>query len=114
MLVSAGCAVHCTALPILVVIVPSLGLRYAGSDHLEWGIAALTILAGLAGPCQGYLRHHGHAGPALLFLFGVGAIVLTRWFAMPAAIVSATFAFGGVFTMGAHMLNVRYCRSCWK
>jgi hypothetical protein len=111
MLVSAGCAIHCTGLPILVAVVPALGVRYAAGDHLEWGIAVLMVLVGLAGPCQGYLRHHGQAGPALLFLIGVGAIVLTRWFALPAAIVSATFAFDGVVVAGAHMLNVRYCRT---
>jgi hypothetical protein len=109
-LVSAGCAIHCTALPIMAAVVPALGVRYAGSDRLEWGIT-VAVLAGLVGHCQGYLRHHGQAGPVLLFLFGVGAIVFTRWFALPATIAWATLGLGGVFAAGAHMLNVRYCRS---
>jgi hypothetical protein len=112
MLVSAGCAVHCMALPIIAVVVPTLGVRYPASDHLESGMVALTVLAGIAGHGEGYLRHHGETGPALLFLFGVGVIVLARWFDLPAAIVAATFGLGGVLASGAQLLNVRYCRRC--
>jgi hypothetical protein len=50
--------------------------------------------------------------PALLFLVGAGAIALTGWFVLPAAIGVATLGLGGVFAAGAHMLDVRYCQSC--
>jgi hypothetical protein len=112
MLVSAGCAIHCTAFPIMSVVVPALGVRYAASDRLEWGTIALTVVVGVAGHGEGYLRHHGQAGPALLFLFGVGVIVFVRWFDLSAAIVAATFGLGGVLASGAQLLNVRYCRKC--
>jgi hypothetical protein len=111
MLLSAGCAIHCTALPIMAAAVPALGLRLGRSDHVEWGMAALAVVVGLAGHYMGYLRHHGRAGPTLLFLFGAGAIALTRWFVLPTAMATATLGLGGVFAAGAHMLNVRYCQS---
>ena len=96
----------------MAVVVPALGVRYAASDHLESGMIVLTVLVGIAGHGEGYLRRHGQAGPALLFLAGVGVIGLALSFDLPAAIVAAMFGFGGVLASGAQLLNVRYCRRC--
>ena len=111
-IVSAACAVHCTVLPFVAGLLPVLGLHHFADERLEWSIVAITAVIGVVGHTRAYLRHHGHAGPGLLFLFGIGAVVVIRLSSTEGLLEPIALGFGGLLAAAAHWANLRLCRCC--
>jgi hypothetical protein len=111
-IVSAACAVHCTVLPFAAGLLPILGLRHFADERLEWLIVGSTAAIGIVGHTRAYIRHHRHAGPAALFLLGLGIIVITRLSGANTPFEPIVLGLGGLFAAAAHWVNLRLCRCC--
>ena len=111
-IVSAACAVHCTLLPLVAGLLPILGLQHFADERFEWLIVAVTALIGVIGHARAYVRHHQHVGPALLFLVGLGTIVIARLSRSETALEPLALGIGGLFAAAAHWFNLRLCRCC--
>jgi hypothetical protein len=98
-------------LPVVAGLVPFLGLHHF-SDERQWLTVATTALIGLIGHMRAYVRHHRHVGPGLLFVAGLGTIVVTRLSGTESVIEPVALGLGGLFAAGAHWMNLRLCRCC--
>jgi hypothetical protein len=109
---SAACAVHCTVLPVVAGLLPFLGLQHFADKRLEWLIVAMTACIGFVGHGRAYLHHHRHIGPGILFLAGLGTIIVTRLGGAGSVIEPVALGLGGLSAAGAHWMNLRLCRCC--
>jgi hypothetical protein len=106
------CAVHCALLPMLFVVLPSVGLALALSDRVELGFVVFASLVGATSLVRGY---RAHRAAAALLLLGPGLTSLwlgATWpplhhAPVPHALAMAT---GGGLVAVAHYLNLHYTR----
>lgn len=69
------CLVHCLALPLLLLLFPSVIRLFVQSEAFHYAALALVAPMALAAFGLGY-RRHGMLHPALLGLTGVGCLVV--------------------------------------
>lgn len=100
---SAACAIHCLTLPILVSVLPFLGLGFLLHGVVEVVVGASAVLLGLACVWRGW-KQHGQGSvwvPFALAAFLITAAVLTPHGVMERIL----YAGGGMGLIGAHLLN---------
>jgi hypothetical protein len=115
---SSLCAVHCLCMPLVLGVLPALGLTFLANRRLELAVA-LAMLA-LAAACL-WLGCRVHRRWWLFALFGGGAQVIlyvqltakdccaADAFSWPNAIAMMT---GGLLIAGSHFLNRRFRAAC--
>lgn len=106
---SLACAVHCAALPLLIAVLPSLGIAVWFGDGFEMGFVIFATLLGSFSVVSGYRRHHAVRALSLLI---PGLALL--WFGVlypplhhsvvPHAV---TMTCGGALVGLAHLINLR-------
>lgn len=103
------CAIHCALLPLLIAVLPSLGIATWMGDGFERGFVVFASLLGLFTLIQGYRRHRavralGMLVPGLAALwFGIGYEPLHHA-VVPHAVI---MTFGGTLVGLAHLANLR-------
>ncbi len=110
---STLCLVHCTVLPLVFLLLPSLAITALGSDRAHVVLAAALLGISAAAFIPGYLRHRRRAVP-LLGAFG--------WTSVVAAAGAETLGhsiLGGLVTVigstaliAAHRINRSACAQC--
>ncbi|HVR81175.1 MAG TPA: MerC domain-containing protein [Luteimonas sp.] len=103
------CAIHCALLPLLIALLPSLGIAVWLGEGFEHGFVLFATLLGLTSMVWGYRRHRAIRALGLL-LTGLAAL----WFAVlyaplhhalvPHAIM---MTLGGTLVGLAHLANLR-------
>ena len=103
------CAIHCALLPLLIALLPSLGIAVWLGEGFERGFVLFATLLGLTSMVWGYHRHRAIRALGLLL---PGLAVL--WFGMlyaplhhalvPHAIM---MTLGGTLVGLAHLANLR-------
>jgi MerC mercury resistance protein len=110
---SLACAVHCTVMPLLVGLLPLVGLSFLASEQAEWSLIGLSFAVGGSSLIPSYARKHRHWRPLLLFAFGSSLIIIVRLLAEEGSrLESPVMAIGALLIACAHMVNRRLCRSC--
>jgi len=102
---SAICAIHCLLMPLLVGVLPILGVAWV-SDEAELYITFSAVFIIGFSILWGY-RKHNELRIIALFVGALGLIL--------AGLVSENEWFHGVGMMvllGAYFLSVRLCKSC--
>jgi hypothetical protein len=108
--VSIACAIQCTFFPLLLSVLPLVGLGFLAGDGIEQVFIVTSIVLAVGGFSWGF-RHHRRfyiflflvSGLALIF---IGRVWVADGFEIP-VVVSGTL----VLTSG-HLLNRRLCRLC--
>jgi hypothetical protein len=106
---SLACAIHCAALPLLIAVLPSLGLAGWFDDGFELAFVIFASLLGTASLISGYRRHHAVRALSLL-VPGLGALWIGVLYpplhgsTLPHAIA---MTFGGTLVGLAHLANLR-------
>lgn len=106
---SLVCAVHCAVLPLVIALLPSLGIAAWLGDDFERGFVLFATLFGLFTLIWGYRRHHVVRALGLL-LPGLGVLWLSVLYQplhhalVPHAI---TMTLGGTLVGLAHLANLR-------
>ena len=103
------CAIHCALLPVLIALLPSLGISAALAPSLEVGFVLFATLFGLAVLVSSYRRHRavralGLLIPGLLVLW-VGILYPPLHHSVVPHAVAMTF--GGTLVGLAHLANLR-------
>lgn len=108
--VSAACAVHCVALPLLLAAVPAVGVIVWIGEGMETLLALGAVLLAVACLCWGF-RIHRKKRLFLTFAAAAAFIVSGQLFAEGwwEVTLVVTGAFG---LIGSHLLNRKLCRSC--
>jgi hypothetical protein len=107
------CAIHCALMPLLVTLLPLIGLGFLAAEPVEWGLVAMSAMLGASAICLGY-REHRRRRPLAILGIGMALLVLGRlgeayeWgeWGMPVLV------FGGFTLVLAHIVNGRLCRAC--
>lgn len=106
---SLVCAAHCAILPLVIALLPSLGLAASGQDTWEFGFVLFASAVGLFTVFWGW-RRHGHVHALRLLVPGLALL----WFGvlypplhhslLPHALVMTV---GGALVGMAHLANLR-------
>lgn len=111
---SLACAVHCALLPLVITLLPLMGLAFLADDRVEWALLALSALLGIGSLCLGYRRHRSRRALAILSV-GLALLVSGRIIEsheQPGALGVSLVVLGGITVAASHLLNRRLCRSC--
>ena len=103
------CALHCALLPVLIALLPSLGIATWMNDGFEEGFVVFATLLGLFTLIQGYRRHRAVRALWLL-LPGLGALWLGIGYEplhQDAILHAVTMTFGVTLVGLAHLANLR-------
>lgn len=110
---SLTCAVHCAAMPLVITLLPLLGLTFLADERLEWGLLGLSALLGVSSLCLGF-REHGRRSALAILAVGLSLMALGRiseerqWGCASVLVV----VFGGSTIAASHLLNRRLCHAC--
>lgn len=74
MLVSGARAVHCVLMPLLIAVLPALGVANLIDDRVEWLLIGTAAVLGMVGHLRGYRRNRRHVAPGLIFVGGFAII----------------------------------------
>lgn len=106
---SIVCAVHCALLPLLIAVLPSLGIAVWLGDGFERGFVVFATLLGVFSLVWGYRRHRavralGLLVPGLAALWA-GVLYLPLHESVVPHAVAMTL--GGTLVGLAHLVNLR-------
>ena len=112
------CAIHCTILPLFLVLIPTAGVYLFINETLEFILLFLSLIFNISNVCFGYRTHKSNKAIALLavglFLFVVGRLLHHHndhhQFTFD---LFNVFMIAGGFTMAfSTLLNDRLCKTC--
>ena len=115
---SLTCAVHCALMPLVVTLLPLVGLSFLADERMEWVLLGASALLGSSSLCLGY-REHRKRQALLILSLGLTALVTGRLLEehhleghhLEAAGVIGV-VLGGCTVAAAHFVNRRLCLSC--
>ena len=103
------CAIHCALLPLLIAMLPSLGVAAWLGQEFERGFVLFATLLGLFSVIWGY-RRHGAVRALSLLLPGLGILWLAVFYGpLHHALVphAVAMTIGGTLVGMAHLANLR-------
>lgn len=103
---SFTCAIHCLAMPILLVAFPLIGLEFISDGTIETFFITGMVAIALLTMWSGFRRHRRHAAFvffAVALSFLLTGLILENDFHRPLII------FGAIGIAAAHILNRRFC-----
>lgn len=105
------CAIHCAALPFVLVMLPVIGLGFLANDRFEIGFVVLASVLAMVVLTRGFRRHQQPL-PLMLATLGIALLVLGVSDVVSHALVvhSALVTMGGLSLASAHFFNSRSCR----
>ena len=107
---SFACAIHCLAMPLLVTILPLIGLSFLATERAE--LILITGAIGLAiGSLAWGVRHH-RSWRALLVLIVALAFIATSRTAVEGTYEVVFYSIGGILLASAHLVNRHLCKTC--
>ena len=109
------CAIHCALMPLVVTLLPLLGLSFLASEPVEWALLGASATLGSLSLCLGFRKHRKRRVfmvlAIALALLVAGRIFHEHHFGAWGPIL---MVLGGFSMMGAHLLNHSLCRSCTR
>ncbi len=107
------CAIHCALMPLVVTILPLLGLGFLSSEPVEWALLACSATLGSLSLCLGFRKHRKRRTfmvlAIALAIMVAGRVFHEHHFGIWGPVL---MVIGGLMMMGAHLLNHRLCHSC--
>ena len=109
------CAIHCALMPLVITMLPLLGLSFLASEPVEWALLAASATLGSWSLCLGFRQHRSRRvfmvlGVALALLLA-GRLFHEHHFGIWGPVL---MVFGGLAMMSAHLLNHRLCHACQR
>jgi len=106
-----ACAIHCLAMPLLVGVLPLLGLAFVAEERFEWAVVSTVSILALASALWGYQKHRA-LRVVMSFVGALGVLVLGLWLDASTDWGHLFVVLGGVGVAGAHLLSARLCQRC--
>ncbi len=103
------CAIHCAMLPLVVALLPSLGLATLGSDEFERAFVVFASLFGLGSLLWGYYRHRVVRA---LWLLVPGLLVLWTAILYP-PLHHALVPHAVAMTLGGTLVGMGHVANLW-
>ncbi len=110
---SLACAVHCLAMPLLIGVLPLLGLSLLTEPWLEWSLIGFTGAIGVLTLLPSYRRQHRRPQPLALFALGFGLILIAKLLTQEgSSLETSGLVAGALFVAGANLTNHRFVHTC--
>lgn len=110
---SLACAVHCALMPLVVTLLPLVGLSILADERTEWALLALSAVLASSSLGLGY-REHRRRQALLVLSLGLTALVTGRILEEShfetAGVIGVVL--GGCTVAAAHFINRRLCQTC--
>lgn len=110
-LLSLACAIHCAAMPMIISVLPLIGMQFLASHLLEGLMLAFGVGFGAYGVLRAYWTQHHDLRPVAALGIGVCLIAFGFFFA-PEAVEPFVVSSGAICIAIAQVLNMRSCRRC--
>jgi MerC mercury resistance protein len=108
--VSIGCAIQCTLFPLLIGVLPLVGLGFLTGDGVEKFFLVTSIILAVGSLSWGF-RHHKNLYVFLFLIAGLLLIFTGRVWVEENSEIS--FVVSGTLVLAAgHLLNRRLCQLC--
>lgn len=104
------CAVHCILLPVLLPILPLLGLEFLADHAWEHVFLLLTAALGTIALLTGFKRYHRRLYPLYLLFLGVFIYWIKHDYSE--ALQPYFILIGASLIVSAHLINLKLCNSC--
>ncbi len=102
------CAIHCALMPLVLSLLPALGVGLLGSVDLDQAFVVFATLLGIATLSTGFRRHRAHHAWAILVpglaMVWVGSFTSMHDHSIGHALMMTV---GGLLIAAAHFTNLR-------
>ncbi|MFT4646014.1 MAG: hypothetical protein ACI8ZX_002438 [Planctomycetota bacterium] len=68
---SVICLIHCISFPIIIAILPVIGIVFEINEWIEIGIILSVLIFGSYSLIHAYITHHKNIKPLVIFYFGM-------------------------------------------
>ena len=107
---SVACAIHCLSMPLLIAVLPLIGLGFLANERAE--LVLITGAIGLAIVSLAWgIRHH-RSWRALLILIVALAFIGTARTAVEGTFEVVFYSIGAILLASAHLVNRHLCKTC--
>lgn len=124
MMTSTICAIHCAILPLVIGVLPLIGMGFLAHGFFDWAMVAIASIVGYISLMNGHKTHKKHT--AICFFIPGVFIILVSLFVVGHTdgcvscaghheefpIHSLLMAFGGILIAVSHFINMRLCKKC--
>ena len=102
------CAIHCAALPFVLVLLPVIGLGFLANDRFEGGFVMVASMLASVVLTRGFRRHQQPL-PLMLGVLGIALLWLGVMNVVGHSIIihSMLVTSGGLSLASAHFFNLR-------
>lgn len=104
------CAVHCALLPVIISMLPMVGLRFLAHPVLELLIIFISLMIALASLGKS-LRAHRRWLPIVMVIIGF-TLILTGHFWVAEAAEWILLTAGSTMVAAAHLVNWKCTQKC--
>ncbi len=110
-LLSITCAIHCALTPMLLSMLPLLGLQFLASELLEIVLLSFGVGFGAYSVLKAYFTQHRDLRPVIALTIGA-ALIFTGMFLVPESLEPWLVPIGALSIGLAQVLNIRACKNC--
>ncbi len=114
------CAVHCTILPLLMILIPTTGVYLFINETFEFVLLGISLLFNITNVCFGYRQHKSNKAVAVL-AFGIFSFVVGRLMHSHSEdhkihfdIFNILMISGGLLMALSSLINDKLCSCCSK
>lgn len=104
------CAVHCVLLPVLLPVLPLLGISFVGEHVFEDIVLIISMVVGFISLFSGFHRYHRKLYP--LYSLALGGVIYSLKDSLGEMYHPYLIAIGAGLIIFAHVMNIKLCRSC--
>jgi len=102
------CLVHCLALPLAVLLAPTLEAALLGTEsHVHWVLLGLALPTSCYALWHGY-RHHGRRAVPVMGFLGLAVMLLGVSHLTARSLEAPITTVGVVVLLVAHVINLRH------
>ena len=110
--VSLACAIHCLAMPILITVLPLIGLSFLTTETGELVIIGSAVLISIVSLTVGHNQHK--QVHAFLFLISALCLISVLKIGLLESVEIIAHVFIGILIAGSHFMNRYLCSKCEK
>ena len=107
MFISGLCAVHCSILPIMLVLGLGSGFSWLLSHEVELIFLVVSLIIASYSLVEGYLKVHKHIGVIFLAIVGFVSLIIGHEVEFLALSIFLS-TIGGLSILLAHLMNFRF------
>ena len=114
------CAIHCTALPLLMILLPTAGVYLFINETFEYALLGISLLINIINVCFGYRQHKSNKALAVLalglFVFVIGKLMHHHndHIGVQFDLFNCFMIAGGLLMALSSWINDKLCSHCKK